>query len=187
MSYLPLQALATGFNYDSMSVPVSPSIGQTWRERDSNNLVVEQWFWNGANWLSLNTIPRDTLLISGQSITLTNILVGLVTSTTDEIPFSINSTYGIYITKMYAALRIPSGNLSATNYWKLLLKNGSTTLQTIDVTAGDDGATTGDVRKSVSVGASYPKTGKYSLSLVQQGAPPGARSPSALIECRLVR
>lgn len=189
MSYLPLQAFSTGFNYDSSSVPSSPSTGQTWRERDSNNSVVEQWFWNGTIWLSLNTIPRDTLLISGQSITLTNILVGLVTANTDDIPFSINPNYSIYLTKMYAAFRIPSGNLSATNYWQLVLKNGSTILQTLDVKSGDDGVTTGDVRKSsTAINIVYPKTGKYSMSLIQQGAlTPSLRSPSALIEYRLAR
>jgi hypothetical protein len=183
-------SLGTAFLQESISigVPPSPVRGQRHIEIDANNDLVMRWFWNGTNWLSQNTIPRDTLLISGQSITLTNVLVGLVTGNTDDVPFSINSTYGIYLTKMYAAFRIANGNLSATNYWQLVLKNGATTLQTLNVTSGDDAVTTGDVRKSsAAINIAYPKAGKYSLSLVQQGMPPSLRSPSALIEYRLAR
>lgn len=171
-----------------MIAPTNPSRGDRWNEIDSNKDLVEEWFWNGTNWLGRDTIPRDTLLISGQTLSLSNAIVGVIGTNTDEVPFSINANYGIYVTKIYAALKIPAGNLSATNYWSLLLKNGAVTLQTLNITSGDDAATTGDVRKSsTSINTSYPKAGKYSFSLVQTGLPPSLRSPSALIEYRLVR
>jgi len=188
VSYLPTTATKVSFTYDQISVPLAPSVGATWRERDSNNLIVGQWFWDGTNWLSIAITPRDTLLISGQSITLSNVIVGLVTANTDDVPFSINASYGIYVTKIYAALRIPTGNLSSGNYWTLNLKNGASILQTLSVSAGDDGALTGDVRKSsAAINIVYPKTGKYSFSLAAVGTPPSLRSPSALIEYRLVK
>ncbi|MEA5625328.1 hypothetical protein [Nostoc sp. UHCC 0251] len=43
----------SGFTYDQQTTPSSPTRGQTWRERDSNNDIVEDWFWNGTYWLSI--------------------------------------------------------------------------------------------------------------------------------------
>ena len=172
----------------SIGVPSSPSRGDRHNEIDANNDLVMEWFWNGNNWLSRSLVVRDLLLISGQNITLTNIIVGLVSANSDDIPFPINSIYGIYVTKIYAGFKVPTGNLSNTNFWSLAFKNGSTILQTLDVKSGDDAATTGDIRKSsADINISYSKSGKYSFSFTLTGIPPSVRSPSALIEYKLVR
>ena len=171
----------------SPTEPDSKNPGDYWDEESSSG-IIWKWCWSGTNWIGRKIIQRDTLLISGQSISLTNVLVGLVTTQTDDIPIAINPKFGIYFTNFYAALTVPSGNLSATNYWRLVLKNGSKTLQTLNVTAGDDGATSGDIRKSSpEINLIYPKGGKFSLSLLPQGTPIALRSPSGMFECRLVR
>lgn len=39
-------------SYDQELVPVNPSVGEIWKERDRNNLLIQEWFWNGTYWLS---------------------------------------------------------------------------------------------------------------------------------------
>lgn len=42
----------SGFTYDQVAAPSAPAIGETWRQRDGSNLIVQDWFWNGAVWAS---------------------------------------------------------------------------------------------------------------------------------------
>lgn len=41
------------FTYDQVSTPAAPAIGDTWRQRESSNLIIREWFWSGTRWLSI--------------------------------------------------------------------------------------------------------------------------------------
>ncbi len=39
--------------YDQQTIPTSPKIGDMWYERDINKNILQQWFWNGSYWVSV--------------------------------------------------------------------------------------------------------------------------------------
>lgn len=43
---------SNGFTYDQQSEPISPTAGQTWRERSAGGLIIEEWEWSGSVWRS---------------------------------------------------------------------------------------------------------------------------------------
>lgn len=44
---------ANTWTFNGASVPSNPSVGDTWQERDGNNSIIDNWLWDGSNWLSL--------------------------------------------------------------------------------------------------------------------------------------
>lgn len=42
-----------GFTYDQQAEPLTPTAGQTWRERSNAGLIVGAWEWSGSLWLSV--------------------------------------------------------------------------------------------------------------------------------------
>ncbi|MEH1789665.1 MAG: hypothetical protein V7L23_29945 [Nostoc sp.] len=189
MSYVPLAALrSSAYDYDQQSVPSSPTTGQTWRERDGSNSVVSEWFWNGTLWLTNRIYPQSIHAWSGQGVLIGG-TIGDISATTDNIPFNEGNDYDVFLYKIHGMFRVISGNLSATNYWALQFGNTSSTLQSINITAGNGSETTGYVCKSsAAINTKYSKlsTG-FNVSFVKNGTPPDMRAPIALIEYRLSR
>lgn len=51
----------SGFTYDGVApYPFIHRTGDTWRERDSSNNIVQDWYWNGTYWV---TIEKSTLYL----------------------------------------------------------------------------------------------------------------------------
>lgn len=174
--------------YDQVIVPTNPAIGQTWRERDSSNLIVCEWFWNGSLWLSTRLHQQNICAWSGQGIIVGGI-IGEILGNTDNIPFSVGNNYDIYLHKIHGMFRILTGNLSNTNYWELQFRNTTSKLQGLNITAGNGGETTDYIFKSSPViNIKYAKlsTG-FNIAFVRNGVAPNARSPIALIEYRWSR
>ncbi|PIG90824.1 hypothetical protein [Gloeocapsopsis sp. IPPAS B-1203] len=49
----PIRESGSNFlNYDQNTAPINPVRGAIWKERDSNNDLIQEWFWNGTYWLS---------------------------------------------------------------------------------------------------------------------------------------
>jgi hypothetical protein len=105
----------TGFTYDQQLAPSAPSGGQTWQERDNNNNVAGQWFWNGTLWLSIRTFscqyynPGNTTLSATLSAAI--------------IPFMHADLANVFILQWWFMGRCEAdtspggGTDSATNYW----------------------------------------------------------------------
>ena len=186
MSYLPLVAIK-GFDYDQQAIPASPSIGQTWRERDGSNLIVNEWFWSGTLWLS-RMFSQTIHAWSGQGVLIGGV-IGDISATTDNIPFNQGNDYDIYLYKIHGAFRVLSGNLSATNYWELQFRNATSKLQGLNITAGNGSETTDYICKSSgAINTKYTKlsTG-FNIAFVKNAAAPNIRAPITLVQYRLSR
>jgi hypothetical protein len=59
-------ASSSGFSYDQITTPVNPANGQTWRERDANDGIVQDWFYSAAYsaWLS-STLRQIGISLQG--------------------------------------------------------------------------------------------------------------------------
>lgn len=94
---------------DSRTPPNNPSKGALWRERDANNLVLGQWFWNGSYWLSLDLFKAD----------YSNLY----------IPYSQNPTglalpvyYNIFIERFVVGFEFQGGNINDnSNFWNFVI------------------------------------------------------------------
>jgi hypothetical protein len=112
-SFAPPSVASNGFTYDQQSVPSSPSTGNTWRERDSSNNVVEEWYWNGTYWLSENRRILTSVGGAGGSLgTLTN------TGYTAFTYMVGAQTYDIWIDKI-EFLGVINGTHNSTNNWTI--------------------------------------------------------------------
>lgn len=108
-----------GFTYDQQAVPSSPTRGQTWRERDSNSDIVEEWFWNGTYWLTKPAISQQRNDIFSPSS------AALVC----QLPFR-NGITSYFVYSVFYALQLDQANTD-TDYWYLIhnanaLGSGST-------------------------------------------------------------
>lgn len=173
--------------YDQAAVPTNPAMGQTWRERDSNNLIVCEWFWSGTFWLSTRLHQQNVCAWSGQGIIIGGV-IGEVSSTTENIPFSQGNNHDIFLYKIHGMFRV-SGMLSSANYWELQFRSPMSKLQGLNITAGNGGETTNYICKSSDpINTRYTKlsTG-FNIAFAKNGSAPNMRSPIALIEYRWSR
>ena len=116
--------------YDQQTAPTSPSIGDRWTERDSNNGVVLDWFWNGVVWLSSHLFT-----------------VGV---NSGIFQLALNPDYNVYVVKI-VNLYLPSGSPGAPGVYNVLsitLADDYGTNNTLIATWND----------SVSALSSYPGT-----------------------------
>lgn len=182
--YLRKQAL----NYDSKNPPPSPNQGDIWRENIHVNSKLD-WFWTGAIWLSTTLYQQHISVFAGQTISILGLTIGDFSASTENIPFSCGDDYDIYLRKLHGMFRVASGNLSASNYWQVQFRNNSSVLQSLNITAGNGGETTGYIHKSSpEINTKYSKlsTG-LNVAITKNGNPPNMRSPVVLIEYRLAR
>ncbi|MEH1777084.1 hypothetical protein [Nostoc sp.] len=168
--------------------PIVQNQGDNLTEIDANGAPC-QWFWNnGSVWLSRKLYQQNIQAMSGQGIVIGGV-IGLISTTTDNIPFYQGNDYDFYITKIHAVFRVSSGSLSGSNYWSLQFRDTSSAVATLNITAGNGGETTGNIAKSMTVNTKYPKLaqGFYSIAFVKNGLAPNIVVPTALIEYRLAR
>lgn len=184
-----LKPAAGAFDYDQQAVPSSPTAGQTWRERDSNNFIVQDWYWNSVAllWLNPTINRRQILLVYGQGILVGgNTGQGIATTTLNH-PVEMGNLYNIYLRRVTASFNT-AGTLTGANYWRLNFKNGATAVQSLNVTSGNGGETTGNVsRSSGDINVVYANTGRYFVDLQVVGSAPTINNPSCFIEYLLAR
>ncbi len=92
----------SGFTYDQVTLPSAPTMGQTWRQRDGSNLVINDWFWNGTYWIET---VRKKFNIASSNTTPVNL-----STYTNSLLSIISSNYGVLIEKF-----IITGNLSVAH------------------------------------------------------------------------
>jgi hypothetical protein len=103
-----------GFTYDQQSAPSSPSRGQTWRERDSNNDFVQDWFWNGTYWLS----TREYIAVYNNGTATLS-----ATSSANPVSFAHTLPANIFVKDFTVSARVesassPGGAIdTASSYW----------------------------------------------------------------------
>ncbi|MEH2138577.1 hypothetical protein [Nostoc sp.] len=171
-----------------VGVPVSPNRGDRHNEVDANNDLIMEWFWNGSLWLSRSLHQQSIHAWSGQGVLIGGV-IGDVSSTTDNIPFSQGNDYDIYLYKIHGTFRVLSGNLSATNYWALQFRNTTSNLQSINITTGNGGEATDYICKSSNaINTKYTKlnTG-FNIVFTKNGSAPNIRAPIASIQYRFSR
>lgn len=182
-------SLTKGFDYDQVAVPSNPRAGQTWRERDSNNFVVQDWYWNSTagSWLNPTINRRQILLVYGQGIIVGGNTGSGIATTTSDHPVDMGNLYNIYLRRVSASFNT-AGTLTGANYWRLNFKNGSTVVQSLNVTSGNNSETTGNVSKSsADINTVYANTNRYFVNLQVVGSAPSINNPSAFIEYLLAR
>lgn len=70
---MPISQTTKNNYYRQVSPPSNPSFGDSWDELDSNNNLIEKWYWDGA-WAS--SIKDWSWFLSGASGTSTGLPVG---------------------------------------------------------------------------------------------------------------
>lgn len=110
------------FTYDQQVVPSSPIRGQTWRERDSNNDIFGNWFWNGTYWVSpeylLSSLTNSFLPTSGTTLTAAcfgtgqSLLVGKIVVTASFYTEEVVNFIASYTSGMIVYQDFYSGNYS---------------------------------------------------------------------------
>jgi hypothetical protein len=127
---MPIKSIPNGFTYDQVSVPSSPSAGETWRERNSSRDIIQDWYYNGSRWLgtSINTIFSPF----NSSIAVTS---GFL------VPAILHRSYNIWLESFQASYYVAGAN-DASNFWSIYLlvlyasSGNPTTVGTIYNSAG---------------------------------------------------
>lgn len=177
-----------GKNYTISSIEPSPKLTGDYWDEETGGAKPIQWAWDGTRWISREVFRLSIGSLSSGQVIIVGGVIGLLRNDSQEVPVNTGNTYSILLTKLDVGFIVTSGNLSVSNYWRLLFKSGGITAQTLNVTAGNNGETTGEIRKSsTEINQFYAHNGRYSIQLVRQGTPPDVNSPTATIEYRLVR
>lgn len=94
----------SGFTYDQETEPSDPITGDTWRERDGDNLIIGDWFWNGTYWLSLELFESSlSRAIGGTGI--------------GEYFIFPSGSYNVFVESAWVCF-LPLGNTNdGDNYW----------------------------------------------------------------------
>ncbi|MEW6494510.1 MAG: hypothetical protein AB1589_18635 [Cyanobacteriota bacterium] len=120
---MPQKIITPAFNYDQQTVPASPTSGQVWRERSTDNNVVEGWSWNGTYWLS-NTkyVTSDVTTSSGLSASRSGFPTPYVGS-------QLNS--GVFILYHVVSGAAATSPQDINNYWNIRFAAGATPISSI--------------------------------------------------------
>jgi hypothetical protein len=94
----------------SQSEPTNPNPGDYWDQIDENNLLVDEWFWNGVYWLSRQKFSHASNPTSISS-TVTNLIA----------PFPVQPNTDLFVESWQAQARV-GGATSASAYWRFKLK-----------------------------------------------------------------
>jgi hypothetical protein len=94
--------LGQGYYKGVAPYPFGPVIGDIWVELDSNNLVVERWFWNGNYWLSCQIFEEENY-VSGSTTINQNFLINYYQS-------------NFYLVGIFSFYTVSTGQLS-NRYW----------------------------------------------------------------------
>ncbi|PHJ65043.1 hypothetical protein VF04_04485 [Nostoc linckia z7] len=170
----------------SLTPNSSPNPGDYWDEPDANGRI-SQWEWSGNSWISREKFRTTVDLYTGQTISLLGTIIGLLNNNSSDVSFSTGNTNHLYLTKLNIGFST-TGNLSSSNYWRLNFKSSGSVVQMLNVQSGNNGETTGDIRKSgAEINQIYAHNGRYQLNLIQIGTPPNISNPVAMVEYRLAK
>lgn len=175
------------FDFDQQALPNFTAPGQTWRERDGNNLVVLDWYWDGTRILNPQINRRQILLVYGQGIILGGNTGAGISTTTSDHPVEMGNLYNIYLRRVSTSFNT-AGSLTGSNYWRLNFKSGATVIQSLNVTSGNNNEITGNISKSSGdINTIYANTGRYFVNLQAVGSAPSINNPSCFIEYLIAR
>lgn len=120
-SKLSIGTIINGFDYNQQTVPSNPLVGQTWRERKSNGLILRDWEWDGVDWISIQEFSQFLGILNGQA----HIFTSASTSTNSDNffvqyntpPVMGNGNKGILFleTCLHIATQTPN---DMANYWR---------------------------------------------------------------------
>jgi hypothetical protein len=122
---LPSGTIINGFDYNQQTLPNNPTTGQTWRERDSNNWIIRDWFWDGQDWQSIQEFILTYGTFNGQSSAVETASTSTANDTYRRIlnfpPFLSNGNKGIYFKETVFHLGIGAGGNGSTltDYWRI--------------------------------------------------------------------
>ncbi|MFN6572364.1 hypothetical protein [Dendronalium sp. ChiSLP03b] len=161
--------------------PINPIQVGYWDEPGTNEGIVNLWNYNGSIWLSRKIYQTNILLAYGQTIVIGG-TVGQISADTTDVPVPVGTATNLYLKRLTLSFTT-TGNLSASNYWKLQFKSAASVTHSLNVTSGNNNEITGHVSKtSADINTLYLNTGRYSLNLVKVGSAPNINNPVCLLE-----
>lgn len=169
----------------SSTKPISPNQGDTWDQIDNNGNVTGCWYWNGTAWISRGDVQQIALPLGNGQVIAIGGIVGLITTDTTDTIFSIGNLYSIYLIKLTISFTT-AGTITNSNYWRLLFKSNGSTVQTLNITSGNNSEVTGSISKtSTDINLLYNSSNRYTLNLNKIGLAPNINNPIVTIEYRL--
>lgn len=116
--------------------PVTPAVGDTWEELDATGNWIQNWFWNGAYWLSQQVYQQSS---TNPNLTTAGTGTGLL-----GYGFAVeNSNFNLFILAMEAAIFTSNNSTSGSNWtWRLdRISTGSVTQLAVQTNQGQLGNT----------------------------------------------